>query len=186
MSRWPAPSLPILGLCVIALVGVAVSVAPSNSTPTPTNAPELPALPTTAWLNSPPLTLAALRGRPVLIEFWTFDCSNCRNTLPWMKTIHTRYSPQGLTVIAIHSPELEHERDPASVAAHVQQLGINYPVLIDNDFRYWNALGNRFWPACYLIDPQGRIVARRIGELHSGERSADEFEQAITALLPSR
>jgi len=122
----------------------------------------------------------------VLVEFWTFDCVNGGNSLPWMKTIHSRCSPQGLTVIAIHSPELGHERDPAAVAAHVKQLGIGYPVLIDNDFRYWNALGNRFWPAFYLIDPQGRIVAKRIGELHSGERSTDDFERAIERASATR
>ena len=184
MRRWPFSLWPILGLCLLTVLGLALGMAPSNSSRTPTVAAELPALPSSAWLNSPPLTLAALHGHPVLIEFWTFDCSNCRNTLPWVKSIHARYSPRGLMVIAIHSPELEHERDPAAVAAHVTQLGIGYPVLIDNDFRYWNALGNRFWPAFYLIDPQGRIVATRIGELHSGERSADEFEQSIAALLP--
>lgn len=186
MSRWPVSTLPILGLCVLSVVGLALGMSPTQSMKAPTTAPELPALPAAAWLNSPPLTLTALRGHPVLIEFWTFDCSNCRNTLPWMKTIHTRYSPQGLTVIAIHSPELDHERDPAAVAAHVQQLGINYPVLIDNDFRYWNALGNRFWPAFYLIDTQGRIVATRIGELHPGERSADDFERTIEQALATR
>jgi len=145
-------------------------------------APALPVLPAAAWLNSPPLTLAALRGHPVLIEFWTFDCSNCRNSLSWMKSIDARYSPRGLTVIAIHSPELEHERDPSAVAASVTKLHIGYPVLVDNDFRYWSALDNRFWPAFYLIDPQGRIVATRIGELHLGDRSADEFEREIEAL----
>lgn len=182
MRRWPIPSLPILGFCAVVAIGLAVRVVPSSSTPVPTAAPELPTLPATAWLNSAPLTLAALRGHPVLIEFWTFDCSNCRNSLPWMQAIDTRYTPRGLTVIAIHSPELEHERDPAAVAAHVRQLDIRYPVLVDNDFRYWNALENRFWPAFYLIDPQGRMVATRIGELHSGEPSADEFERAIAAL----
>jgi len=182
MHRWRIPSLQILALWILAMVGLALDAVPSRSANTPTFAPELPALPAVAWLNSPPLTLAALRGHPVLIEFWTFDCSNCRNSLPWMKAIEARYAPRGLTVIAIHSPELEHERDPAAVAAHVKSLGILYPVLVDNDFRYWNSLGNRFWPAFYLIDPQGRIVATRVGELHASDRSADDFEVAIAAL----
>jgi thiol-disulfide isomerase/thioredoxin len=184
MPRWPIPSLPVLGLGLLALIGLALNVAPSHSTTTPgTVAPELPALPASAWLNSTPLTLAALRGHPVLVEFWTFDCVNCRNSLPWMKRIYTRYAANGLTVIGIHSPELEHERDPAAVATHVRQLGIPYPVLIDNDFGYWTALDNQFWPAFYLIDAQGRIVATRIGELHAGERSADDFERAIAQAL---
>lgn len=186
MRRWSIRSLPILGLALIALVSVALGVAPSHSTATPEAAPELPALPASDWLNSPPLSLAVLRGHPVLIEFWTFDCVNCRNSLPWMKRAYTRFGPQGLAVIAIHSPELEHERDPAAVAAHVKQLDIPYPVLIDNDFRYWAALNNRFWPAFYLVDAEGRIVATRIGELHAGERSADDFERAIVRVLPAR
>jgi thiol-disulfide isomerase/thioredoxin len=183
MRRWPIPSLPILGVCVLAVTGLALSVSPSHSTTAPTVAPELPALPASDWLNSKPLTLAGLRGHPVLVEFWTFDCVNCRNSLPWMKRIYARYAPQGLTVIGIHSPELEHERDPAAVAAHVKSLGIPYPVLIDNDFRYCTALDNQFWPAFCLIDAQGRLKATRIGELRSGERSSDDFEREIEQAL---
>jgi len=186
MRRWPVPSLPTLALVLLAALGLALSVAPSHSTTTPELAPEFPALPASAWLNSPPLTLAALRGHPVLVEFWTFDCVNCRKSLPWMKRVYARYAPQGLTVIAIHSPELEHERGPVAVTRHVQQLGISYPVLIDNDFRYWTALDNQFWPAFCLIDAQGRIVATRIGELHAGERSADHFERAIAQALATK
>jgi thiol-disulfide isomerase/thioredoxin len=183
MRRWPIPSLPILGLGLLVAFGLALGLAPTHSATAPTAAPELPALSASDWLNSPPLTLAALRGHPVLIEFWTFDCINCRNSLPWMKRIYARYAPKGLTIIAVHSPELEHERDPTAVAAHVKQLDIPYPVLIDNDFRYWTALDNQFWPAFCLIDAQGRIVASRIGELHAGERSADDFERAIAQAL---
>lgn len=166
------------------LLSVAFS-GPIGAAP-PASAPELPAVPASAWLNSPPLTLARLRGRPVLIEFWTFGCSNCRNTLPWLKRIHARYAPQGLAVIAIHSPEFDFERDPAVVAANVRKLGIEYPVLIDNDFRYWKSLDNRFWPAFFLIDPQGQIVATRIGELHAGRPSADDFERQIAALTTAQ
>jgi thiol-disulfide isomerase/thioredoxin len=186
MRRWLIPSLPNLALGLLGALGLALTVAPSHSTTAPAAAPELPTLPATAWLNSQPLTLAALRGHPVLVEFWTFDCSNCRNSLPWMKRIYTRYAPRGLTVIGIHSPELEHERNPVAVAAHVRQLGIPYPILIDNDFLYWTALDNQFWPAFCLIDAQGRIVATRVGELHAGERSADDFERAIEHALVTR
>jgi thiol-disulfide isomerase/thioredoxin len=119
----------------------------------------------------------------VLVEFWTFDCSNCRETQTWLTRMHAEYGPRGLTVIAVHSPEFEHEREGAAVARHVRELGIRYPVLIDNGFQYWNALDNRFWPAFYLIDPQGRLVDSRIGELHTGEHSADEFERRIASYL---
>jgi thiol-disulfide isomerase/thioredoxin len=145
-------------------------------------APELPRLDAGHWLNTPPLSLAALRGRPLLIEFWTFECANCRNTLPWLERIHARYSQQGLTVIAVHTPEFDRERNPEAVARAVSQLGIRYPVLIDNGYVYWRALGNQYWPAFYLIDAGGRVVDRRIGELHAGERRADTFEAAIARL----
>jgi thiol-disulfide isomerase/thioredoxin len=147
--------------------------------------PELPRLGAGYWLNSPPLTLAGLRGRPVLIEFWTFGCHNCRNTLPWVERVHARYGPRGLAVIAVHTPEFDNERDPDAVAQAVARLGIRYPVLIDNGYAYWRALDNQYWPAFYLIDSQGRLVESRIGELHAGEHRADAFEAAIAALLSS-
>jgi thiol-disulfide isomerase/thioredoxin len=168
----------------VALLVALLSGGPAAASPP--QAPELPPLGAGAWINSPPLELAALRGRPVLVEFWTFGCSNCRNTLPWLARVHERYAPEGLVVIGVHSPEFDFERDPQAVAKHVRQLGIRYPVLVDNEFRYWKALGNRFWPAFYLIDPQGRIVATRIGELHAGGRSADDFERQIAALTAGR
>jgi thiol-disulfide isomerase/thioredoxin len=146
-------------------------------------APELPRLAAANWINSPPLTLAGLRGQPVLVEFWTFGCGNCRNTLPWVERVHARYAPQGLTVIAVHTPEFDGEREHTAVADAVDRLGIRYPVLIDNDYAYWRALGNEYWPAFYLIDGDGRIVDTRIGELHSGRRSADAFEASIVRLL---
>jgi thiol-disulfide isomerase/thioredoxin len=134
------------------------------------------------WLNSAPLHLSDLKGKVVLVEFWTFGCSNCRATLPWLKQMHARYAPAGLEVIAIHSPEFDFERHVDAVRANVTRLGIEYPVVLDNDFRLWKAFDNRYWPAFYLIDPAGRIVATRIGELHEGERSADAFERQIDSL----
>ena len=145
-------------------------------------APELPRLDAKHWLNSPPLTLASLRGRPVLVAVWTFGCSNCRNTLPWLERIHARYASQGLTIIAVHTPEFDREREPDAVARAVGRMGIPYPVLIDNDYSYWRALGNEYWPAFYLIDAAGHVVDTRIGELHAGERRADTFEAEIARL----
>ncbi len=155
---------------------------PAVAGPSASTAPELPSLPAASWINSKPLKLVELRGRPVLVEFWTFDCSNCRNTLPWLKQVHAEFAPRGLVVIAVHSPEFDRERGAAAVGRAVRQLGIDYPVMVDDDFRYWNAIGNRYWPAFYLIGPDGRIVATRIGELHSGQRSADEFSALIGGL----
>lgn len=109
---------PFLMPLLVASVPKAAAVAP--------RAPELPSLDAGHWLNSPPLTLAALRGRLVLIEFWTFGCSNCRNTLPWLEHVHARYSPKGLAVIAVHTREFDSERDRDAVARAVARLGIRY------------------------------------------------------------
>jgi thiol-disulfide isomerase/thioredoxin len=166
------------------LAATTVLAAPAAAaSPTAPAAPELPRLAAGNWLNSPPLTLAALRGRPVLIEFWTFGCGNCRNTLPWVEHVHTRYAPRGLTIIAVHTPEFDRERDRVAVTDAVNRLGIRYPVLIDNGYAYWRAIGNQYWPAFYLIDADGHIVDTRIGELHAGDRSADAFEATIAGLL---
>lgn len=147
----------------------------------------LPPLPTdpSRWLNSQPLTAVDLAGRPVLVEFWTYGCSNCRNTLPWMKRIAERHAPRGLAIIAVHTPEFDAERDPAAVRTAIERLAIRYPVLLDPRSNYWNALSNRYWPAFYLFDRQHWLVDTRIGELHAGERRADEFEARIAALLPA-
>jgi thiol-disulfide isomerase/thioredoxin len=157
-------------------------MAPAVAEVVSSAAPELPPLPAASWINSRPLELSQLRGRPVLVEFWTFACSNCRNTLPWLKQVHAEFAPRGLVVIAVHSPEFDRERGAAAVERAVRQLGIDYPVMVDDDFRYWNALGNRYWPAFYLIGPDGRILATRVGELHAGQRSADEFSALIAGL----
>ena len=149
----------------------------------PRSAPPFTATRTDAWINSPPLSLASLRGRVVLLEFWTFGCSNCRNTLPWLKRVEERYRDQGLVVVSVHTPEFEHERIAANVRKAVRDLGITYPVMLDPDFEYWKQLNNRYWPAFYLIDRQGRIVSTAIGELHTGEPRGERFESQLRAQL---
>lgn len=148
-----------------------------------TQAPEFPHQAATDWINSAPLTLASLRGSVVLVEFWTFDCYNCRNTLPWLKAIHAEYASQGLKVVSVHTPELEQERSPANVRAAVKELGISYPVMIDGDYAYWRAMNNRYWPAFYLIDREGRIVQAAFGELHRGEKRGDAMEARLRELM---
>jgi len=126
-----------------------------------------PALPKAGWLNTPenkPLRLDELRGKVVLIEFWTFACYNCRNQLPYVKAWHEKYASQGLVVIGVHTPEFEHERDPENVKKAVRDLGITFPVVLDNNFATWRRYKNEYWPAVYLIDTSGRIVYLAIGE----------------------
>jgi thiol-disulfide isomerase/thioredoxin len=137
------------------------------------------------WINSGPQSAASLRGRPVLVEVWTFDCSNCLASLPWMQRVARRYGSQGLAIVAVHTPELPEERDRAGVRRAISRLAIGYPVMVDDDYSYWRALDNRYWPAFYLFDAQGRRLAMEVGELHSGEARADALEQRIAALLPA-
>lgn len=116
------------------------------------------------WFNSAPLSLAGLRGKVVLVDFWTLGCSNCIHTLPHVQTWHRRYKDQGLVVIGVHTPEFAFEREPANVQAAIQRFGLGYPVALDNDFRTWNAWHNAYWPALYLIDKQGHVVYQHVGE----------------------
>lgn len=146
-------------------------------------APEFTHSKTAEWINSAPLTLSSLRGSLVLVEFWTFDCYNCRNTLPWLKAIHEEYGPRGLKVVSVHTPELAQERIPENVKASVKELGITYPVMIDGDYSYWRAMNNRYWPAFYLIDGEGKIVLNAFGELHRGTKRGDQVETAIRERL---
>jgi thiol-disulfide isomerase/thioredoxin len=139
-------------------------------------APEFQGL--TDWINSKPLTLAQLRGRVVLVEFWTYDCINCIHVIPHVKQWHERYKDDGLAVIGVHTPEYDHERIPANVRKAVERFGIGYPVALDNDHRTWTAYENRYWPAMYLIDQDGRIVYR-----HFGEGDYEQTEARIRALL---
>ncbi|WP_234985957.1 cytochrome c biogenesis protein DipZ [Pseudogulbenkiania subflava] len=118
----------------------------------------------TRWLNSPPLSLTALRGKVVLVDFWTYSCINCLRTLPYVKAWWGNYQSQGLVIIGVHAPEFAFERDEGNVRKAIRDLGIRYPVAMDNDFTIWNAYRNQYWPAHYLIDAQGRVRDHAFGE----------------------
>jgi len=133
------------------------------------------------WFNTPgdrPLTLRALRGRVVLVDFWTYTCINCIRTLPEVTAWDRRYRGEGLTVVGVHTPEFPFEREAGNVADAIAQNGIEYPVAQDNDYGTWNAYGNQYWPAKYLIDAQGRVRY-----VHFGEGEYGETEAAIRELL---
>ena len=118
----------------------------------------------TAWLNSPPLSMQQLRGKVVLVDFWTYSCINCLRSLPYVEAWAQKYKDQGLVVIGVHTPEFAFERDVGNVRRAVHDLGITYPVAIDNDHAIWGAFNNEYWPAHYFIDAQGRIRAHHFGE----------------------
>lgn len=135
------------------------------------------------WINSSPLDLAALRGRVVLVDVWTFDCWNCYRSIPWLKRVEQKYARTGLQLIGVHTPEFDHERVRAAVEKKVKEFGIVHPVMLDNDYSYWNALNNNFWPAYYLIDRAGHIRASYVGEMHAGQARARMVEAKIEELL---
>jgi cytochrome c biogenesis protein CcdA/thiol-disulfide isomerase/thioredoxin len=130
------------------------------------------------WLNSPPLDAQALKGKVVLVDFWTYSCINCLRTLPYVKAWAEKYRDQGLVVIGVHAPEFAFERDVGNVTKAMKELGINYPVAIDNDYRIWRAFNNEYWPAHYFADAQGRIRYH-----HFGEGDYAESERVIQQLL---
>jgi cytochrome c biogenesis protein CcdA/thiol-disulfide isomerase/thioredoxin len=143
------------------------------------NEGELPSLDgATAWLNSTPLTPAELRGKVVVIDFWTYSCINCLRALPYVKTWYEKYKDYGLVVIGIHAPEFAFEKDEANVKRAVKDLGVNYPVALDNNYAIWQAFNNQYWPAHYFIDAQGKVRSH-----HFGEGKYDESEQTIRDLL---
>ncbi len=167
--------------------------APVTSAPTPAPTPQvvvgqLPELPVigtapefagvTAWLNSEVLTMESLRGRPVLIDFWTFGCINCVRTLPHVRAWHDAYAPHGLVIVGVHTPEFRHEYEEANVRESLPSRGVIWPVAMDNGYKTWRAYNNRFWPHKFLIDQEGQIRYH-----HIGEGAYQETEKAIRALL---
>jgi cytochrome c biogenesis protein CcdA/thiol-disulfide isomerase/thioredoxin len=130
------------------------------------------------WLNSPPLTLAGLRGKVVLVDFWTYSCINCIRTLPYVEGWYEKYAADGFVVIGVHTPEFAFEHDTNNVAEAISRFGITYPVAQDNEYATWRAYSNHYWPADYLIDATGRIR-----DVHYGEGGYLETEQAIRDLL---
>ncbi len=146
-------------------------------------APEFPPRSAEGWINSSPITLASLRGKVVLIDFWTFECWNCYRSLPWLNHVEAKYRDQGLAVVGVHSPEFAREKVISSIRDKVREFKISYPVMVDSDHAYWNAMQNSYWPAFYLIDRNGRISAIYAGETHAGDSQARSIETAIELLL---
>jgi cytochrome c biogenesis protein CcdA/thiol-disulfide isomerase/thioredoxin len=133
----------------------------------------------TAWLNTAPLTAPALRGKVVLVDFWTYSCINCIRALPYVREWADKYKEHGLVVLGVHAPEFAFEKDPGNVQRAVKDLGVGYPVALDNDYAIWQGFNNRYWPAHYFIDTQGRIRHHHFGE-GGYEQSEDVIRQLLT------
>ena len=130
------------------------------------------------WINSEPLTMEQLRGKVVLVDFWTYSCINCINTMPYLRDWHAKYADQGLVIVGVHSPEFEFEKPTANVVDATVKFELEYPVAQDNDFRTWRSYDNRYWPAEYLVDKDGVVRYR-----HFGEGAYAETENKIRTLL---
>ena len=150
-----------------------------NATPSGGMAPEFTGI--VDWENSPPLTMSGLRGKVVLVDFWTFQCINCLHALPYVKDLYAKYGKRGFIVIGVHTPEFATERIPENVRQAVKNLGITYPVVIDNDNRIWNAFHNRYWPAAFFADAGGTLRFH-----HFGEGRYDEQDRVVAKLLAER
>ena len=173
--------LPTLAICLLTAactpdVQAGAGSAASGST---TLAPDFTGI--NHWINSKPLRMEELRGKVVLVEFWTYSSINCIHVMPYVKQWHERYRQQGLVVVGVHTPEYGYERGTRNVENAVKRFGITYAVAQDNGYRTWNAYGNRYWPALYLIDRDGRVVYQ-----HFGEGGYAHTEAVIQKLLSAR
>jgi len=130
------------------------------------------------WFNSAPLNIADLRGKVVLVDFWTYGCVNCVNTLPHVTALYAKYRDRGLVVVGIHTPEFPFERSASNVQAALKRHGINYPVAQDNDSKTWEAYHNQYWPSQYIVDQSGKIVFQ-----HDGEGQYEQLDRTIARLL---
>jgi thiol-disulfide isomerase/thioredoxin len=166
------------GLCAAGALTAGIIPAGRNVWASPgTNASEFVGL--EGWLNTDTaLSVGGLRGKVVLINFWTYSCINCRRPISYLNRWQSEYGPRGLRIVGVHTPEFGFEHAHRNVAADVQALGIRYPVGQDNGFQTWNAWNNEAWPGFYLLDQYGRVVLTRVGEDH-----AHEIESAIRGLL---
>ncbi|RZJ31391.1 MAG: cytochrome c biogenesis protein DipZ, partial [Brevundimonas sp.] len=157
---------------------VPTNAAPSDTSNLPVEGSMPPLRGVTTWINSPPLTSEQLRGKVVVVDFWTYSCINCLRSIPYVRAWAEKYRDQGLVVIGVHTPEFAFEKSEPNVRDAVRRLGIDYPVAMDNEFAVWRAFENQYWPAHYFIDAQGRIRHH-----HFGEGDYDGSERVIQQLL---
>lgn len=169
----------ILFIC-ISFASAVVYAAKTNP---PATMPEFTQVDESAWFNSKPLLSEDLRGKVVLIDVWTYGCWNCYNSFPWLRSVEAKFADQDFTVIGIHTPEFDHEKDRDNVEKKIQHFELHHPVMMDNDKAYWRALRNRYWPAYYIVDKKGNIRDAFIGETHEGDRRAKKIEKLIAKLL---
>jgi thiol-disulfide isomerase/thioredoxin len=163
-------------LLAVAEFGPPLLLGEESSSSEHRSAPEFTGIST--WLNSPPLTMTGLKGKVVLVQFWTYSCINCLRTLPCITEWNKKYKDRGLIVIGVHTPEFAFEKETSNVQTAIKRFGITYPVALDNQYGTWKAYENQYWPAEYLIDKSGKIIATQFGE-----GNYQKLEDAIARLV---
>ncbi len=178
-----ATSASVIALCLVgaALSGIGGEAARGQTAPFAVaaaqgTAPNFAGI--SNWFNSAPLNIADLRGKVVLVDFWTYGCVNCVNTLPHVTELYAKYKDRGLVVVGVHTPEFPFERSASNVQAALKRHGITYPVAQDNNSQTWNAYRNQYWPAQYIVDQSGKIVFQ-----HDGEGQYEQMDRTIARLL---
>ena len=175
--------LTLLVFGLLWLMSALDALGDARQVPAERKAPEFTHRMAHEWINSGPLKLSDLRGSVVLIDFWTFDCWNCYRSFPWLNGVEVAYGNRGLRVIGVHTPEFDHERIRGNIVAKVKEFNLHHPIMIDNDFSYWKAMNNRYWPAFYLIDKRGMLRAAFVGETRAGTAQSKNIERVIEMLL---
>lgn len=174
-----ARALTVALLSLLPMAAGADETDPDEARP----APEFTSVKPGDWLNSPPLRMRELAGKVVLLEFWTYGCGNCQRSIPWLLGLERRLAGRDFRIVGVHTPEFPHERPREQVAARAKAFGIGFPVLLDNDWAYWRAIGNHFWPTFYLVDKRGFVRATLAGETVAGDFNARTVEDFIEDLL---
>ena len=173
----------VLVFIVIALTLLVSAIVYAAKINPPATMPEFTQVDEVAWFNSKPLRSEDLRGKVVLIDVWTYGCWNCYNSFPWLRGVEEKFADQDFTVIGIHTPEFDREKERENVLKKIDEFELHHPVMMDNDKAYWRALRNRYWPAYYIVDKKGNIRDAFIGETHEGDRRAKKIEKLISKLL---
>lgn len=178
LTAWPSSTTRSGASEAVATLPAWLPVAATGEMPLPVLGTMPPLSGATAWLRSHPLSPADLRGKVVLVDVWTFGCINCQRALPSVREWARRYRDDGLVVIGVHTPEFAFERERGNVERALLRMDLGFPIAMDNDFAVWKAWSNQYWPTLYLIDAQGRLRWR-----HIGEGAYAQTEQAIRQLL---
>ena len=171
-------------ILVILVIGVAFYfVTPYAKQSTPFPLPEFTQSTTESWINSSPFQVKDLHGKVVLVDIWTYGCWNCYRSIPWLNSLEAKFDPKDFIIIGIHTPEFDHEHKRENIVKKCEEFQVTHPVMMDNDFGYWKALRNRYWPTFYVVDKKGNVQGVFIGETHQGDKRAKKVEKLISKLI---